>query len=364
MKIRELIRPIEQLAPLSYQESYDNSGLLVGSYSQEVQSALVCLDLTEDIIDEAAAKGAGIIICHHPIIFGGLKRLNGSNMVERCVIKAIKHDIAIYAAHTNLDAVHGGVSTRLAEQLGLTGIRMLQQMKGELLRLVTFAPMQFAEEVRQALFDAGAGTIGNYDCCSYSTSGTGSFRAMEGANPFVGKPGELHREPEERIETILPRARKNAVLAALERSHPYEEVAYDLIAIENNYPSAGIGAIGMLPEAEDEHEFLQRAKAILGTGSLRCSAPTGRKVRKVAVCGGSGAGLIRTAISSGADVYITADIKYHDFFLPEGKILVADAGHFETEQFTCGLIRDILINNFSNFAVQLSERSKNPIHYL
>lgn len=187
---------------------------------------------------------------------------------------------------------------------------------------------------------------------------------MEGANPFVGKPGELHREPEERIETILPRARKNAVLAALERSHPYEEVAYDLIAIENNYPSAGIGAIGMLPEAEDEHEFLQRAKAILGTGSLRCSAPTGRKVRKVAVCGGSGAGLIRTAISSGADVYITADIKYHDFFLPEGKILVADAGHFETEQFTCGLIRDILINNFSNFAVQLSERSKNPIHYL
>jgi dinuclear metal center YbgI/SA1388 family protein len=364
MKIRDLVRPLEMLAPLCYQESYDNAGLLVGNYSQEVCSALVCLDITEDVVDEAIAAGAGIIISHHPIVFGGLKRLTGRTLVERCVIKAVKHDIALYAAHTNLDAVHGGVSTKLAEMIGLQDIRMLQEMKGELLKLVTFAPVQYADEVRRSLNAAGAGSIGNYDSCSFSSEGTGRFRAKEGADPFVGQIGEMHREQEERIELILTRSRQSAVLKALTDAHPYEEVAYDLIALENTYPLAGIGAIGVLAEPEDEQAFLQRVKSILGAASLRCSAFSGRKVHTVALCGGSGAPLIRTAISEGADVYITGDIKYHDFFLAENSILLADAGHFETEQFTCMLIRDILINNFHNFAVHLSERSKNPIHYL
>lgn len=364
MKIRDLIRPLEELAPLSFQESYDNAGLLVGSYSQEVSSALICLDLTEEVLDEAIEKGAQIVICHHPIVFGGIKRLNGSNLVERCVMKAVKHDIAIYAAHTNLDAVHGGVSTRLAEIIGLQDIRMLQEMKAELMKLVTFVPSEFAEKVRQALYAAGAGSIGQYDSCSFSSAGTGRFRGGEGTHPFVGKTGLLHCEAEERIELMMPRSRKSAVLKALFVAHPYETPAYDLIALENTYPLAGIGAIGILTEPEDEMAFLSRVKKLLGAGSVRHSTPTGRTIQKVALCGGSGAGLIKTAIAAGADIYITADVKYHDFFLAENKIIIADAGHFETEQFTCELIRDILINKFHNFAAHLSERIKNPIHYL
>lgn len=364
MKIKELIKPIEELAPLSYQESYDNAGLLVGSFSDEVESALICLDITEEVIDEAIEKGTGIVICHHPIVFGGLKRFNGNNLVERCVIKAIKNDIAIYAAHTNLDAVEGGVSTRLAQKIGLENVKMLQTKRGELQKLVTYVPTEHSQAVKDALFSAGAGTIGEYDRCSFSVSGTGSFRATGDAKPYVGEVGTVHLEQEERVEVVVPKVLSGKVVSALLSAHPYEEVAYDLFALENKYSKVGIGAVGTLPEAIDEEEYLKKIKSILGGGCIRHSALRGKKVKKVALCGGSGAFLIKTALGVGADLYVTGDVKYHDFFLAEGKMVIADVGHYESEQFTSEIFRDILTKNFPTFALHLSEHSKNPIQYL
>jgi len=364
MKIKDLIKPIEAFAPLSYQESYDNAGLIVGKYDTNVDSALICLDITEEIIDEAIEQKAGIIISHHPIIFGGLKRLNGNTLVERCVIKAIKNDIALYAAHTNLDAVEHGVSAKLAERIGLKNIKMLKGMPNELLKLSVFVPLSHTEAVASALFEQGAGHIGNYDCCSFSVEGTGTFRGDENTNPYAGKKLVLHSEPEKRIEVVLPKAKKAQVVHALLSAHPYEEVAYDLYPIENMYNKAGIGAIGTLPEPEDELSFLEQVKVLLGNGVIRHSELRGKPIQKVALCGGSGSFLIQAAKSQRADLFITADIKYHDFFLAEQKIILADVGHFESEQFTCEIFRDILMKNFPTFALHLSEHSKNPIQYL
>jgi dinuclear metal center YbgI/SA1388 family protein len=364
MKTKELLDWLEKLAPLSYQESYDNSGLLVGDPSQELTGALICLDSTEAVIEEAIRRKCNLVIAHHPIIFSGLKKLNGKNYIERTVIKAIQNNISIYAIHTNLDHVTGGVNSKICEKLGLKNTRILSPKKHLLRKLVTYAPLAAAEGVRKALFDAGAGKIGKYDSCSFSSLGNGTFRAGPDANPAVGKRGEHHREEEERIEVIYPQQMERNLLKALKEAHPYEEVAYDLYSLENEYAETGSGMTGELEQAMDEKEFLLFLKKALSTACIRHTALPGKKVKKVAVCGGSGSFLLNDAIASGSDVFVTADYKYHQFFDADGKILLADVGHFESEQFTKELLFEVIREKFPTFAVHLSETNTNPVNYL
>ena len=362
--VKSICETIETFAPLSLCESYDNVGLLVGDAQTEVSGILITLDVTEAVLDEAIQKNCNLIVSHHPLIFSGLKRLNNANDVQRCVAKAIKNDIAIYAAHTNIDNVLQGVSGRMAEKIGLTNARALQAKRDTLLKLVTFVPQAQADQVREALFAAGAGQIGNYDACSYNTEGFGTFRANEHCNPFVGNKNELHSELETRIEVILPTYSKYKAINALIQAHPYEEPAYDIYALQNDWAQAGAGVVGELPEAEDEKAFLLRIKEIFKAKTIRHTALLGKPIKRVALCGGAGSSLLSDAIAAKADIYISGDFKYHDFFNAENKILVADIGHFESEQYTKEIFYEIITKKIPTFAVQISDINTNPINYL
>jgi len=364
MNVKSICDLIEEVAPLALQESYDNAGLLVGDSQMEVTSVLVCIDITEQVIDEAIQKKCNLIISHHPLIFSGLKQLVGKNEVQRCVVKAIKNDIAIYAAHTNLDNVLQGVSAKMAEKIGLKNVHILQPKPNALLKLITYVPQLHSYRVRQSLFEAGAGQIGNYDSCSFNVDGTGTFRANEKAQPFVGNIDELHAESETRIEVILPEYKKNKVLDALLKSHPYEEPAYDLIPLVNDWNTVGAGVVGELDEEEDELTFLNRIKQIFGVPTIRHTNLLNKKIKCVALCGGSGSSFLSDAISVNADVYISGDFKYHEFFNAENRILIADIGHFESEQFTKGIFYEIITKKMPTFAVQISDSKTNPINYL
>ena len=363
MLLKTITDLIESVAPLSYQETYDNAGLIIGSKEKDIEKVIICLDVTEEVLNEAIEKKCQLIISHHPLIFKGFKKLNVKNATERMIIKAIQHDIAIYAAHTNLDNVEQGVNTMLAEKLQLKNPRILQPKRSLFRKLICFCPTAHAETVRKALFEAGAGQIGNYDSCSFNTAGEGSFRASENANPFVGKINQLHYENEIRIETIFPAYLETKILKALFASHPYEEVAYDIYALENETNTIGSGMIGEIEE-KDEISFLQFVKAATNTKSIRHTSLQGKSIKKVALCGGSGSFLIKDAIAAGADIFITGDIKYHDFFEAENNIIIADIGHYESEQFTKELLYSIITKKFPNFAVLISEKNTNPIHYL
>ena len=364
IKVKDISKVLERFAPLALQESYDNSGLLVGDPNMEVSGALLTLDVTESVIDEAIEHKLNMVVAHHPLIFGGIKKLTGKNEVERCLVKAIKNDIAIYASHTNTDAAINGLNRKFADILNLKDIKPLSPANVGLVKLVVFVPSDHAEKVRNAIFEAGAGHIGKYDCCSYNIEGQGTFRAGDDANPFVGEKGAVHFEKEVRIETILAEHIKGQVISAMIRSHPYEEVAYDIYPLQNKWEGAGIGMIGILENPIDAKEFLQQLKEKLNIGSLRYTNLPDKPVRKIAVCGGSGAFLIDRAISAGADVFITGEIKYHDFFKAEEKIVLAEIGHFESEQFVKEVFEELLQENFSKFAVRLSEVNTNPIKYL
>jgi dinuclear metal center YbgI/SA1388 family protein len=364
MKLKEISSYLDSQVPLAFQESYDNSGLQVGLPDIEVSGALLAIDVTEEVVDEAVNAGCNLIISHHPLIFGGLKKISGRNSTERIVYRCIHDDIAVYSAHTNLDIAHSGVSRKLAEKLGLEGIKVLSPLKNNLLKLVTYIPEAHLGKVRQAIFDAGAGVIGNYDQCGYTVNGTGSFRGNENSNPFAGEKEKMHFENEVRFETILFSHLKTKVLKALLESHPYEEVAYDLYALENNNSDAGLGCTGAFAEPLTEADFLKMTADILGSVGIRHSGFTGRKVKKVAVCGGSGASLLNEAIASGADAFITADIKYHSFFEADRRILLVDAGHYETEKYATEILKDLIIKKFPKFALRFSETNTNPINYL
>jgi len=364
MKVLELARALEELAPLNLQESYDNSGLLIGSAQKEITKALITLDVTEKVIDEAIHGKCELIIAHHPLIFKGLKKLSGNSLTERLVVKAIKNDIAIYAIHTNLDNVSHGVNAKLAEILGLHNTIILQTGRSELKKLVTFCPLNHAAALQQAIFKAGAGRIGNYSDCGFTTSGKGSFKAQDGSDPFVGEHGKLHEEDEIRIETIVPDYLLRKVVSDMVSAHPYEEVAYDVYPVDNVNPLTGAGMIGELEKEADVVEFLQHVKQKLGSPHLRHSPVIDKKVKKVAICGGSGAFLIHKAYQAGADIFISGDIKYHDFFEHNGDMTIVDAGHFETERFTKDLLFDYLKQKFPNFALQISGTDTNPVSFL
>lgn len=364
MKIKEITQRIEKFAPLPLQESYDNSGLLIGDHGTEATGALVTLDVTDEVVKEAIDHKFNLIIAHHPLIFKGLKKINSGNMIGRIVTECIKNNIAVYAAHTNLDNVAGGVNRVISDKLGLKHVGILSGKPGQLRKLVVFIPEDHAQPVREAIFKAGAGHIGNYDSCSFNTPGNGTFRALEGADPFVGNIDELHFEKELRVEFIYPYFREGEILAAMFSAHPYEEVAYDVYPLENSFSGVGSGMMGELDQPEESLKFLQRVKRTFGTGCIRHTAIVKEKIKKVAVCGGSGSFLIPSAITAGADIYISGDIKYHDFFDADGHITIADIGHYESEQFTKELLMNLIKKKFSNFAVQISAVNTNPINYL
>lgn len=364
MKLKEITRFLEEIAPLAYQEDYDNSGLLVGDPNADITAALISLDCTETVLDEAIRKGCNLIVSHHPIVFKGLKKFNGKNYVERVVMKAIKHDIALYAIHTNLDNVMHGVNRALGEKLGLTQLQILAPKTGILKKLITYVPQSHADAVRAALFAAGAGHIGDYDECSFNIDGFGTFKAGQGANPFVGKIGEQHRESETKIEIVYTYDIENQILAALFEAHPYEEVAHDLYVLSNTHPQIGSGMLGYLAQEQNELDFLNMVKAQLGVPVIRHTALKGKKVKKVAVCGGSGSFLLPWALRAGADMFITADYKYHEFFDADSQIVIADVGHYESEQFTQTLLFETITKKFPKFALHLTEQHTNPINYL
>ncbi len=363
MQLKELLKVFEEVAPLSLQESYDNSGIQLGSPDQEVTRALVCLDVTPAVLREAIKKKCDLIISHHPLIFEGIKRVSGKTATEQVLLEAIRNNVAILSLHTNLDNVKGGVNSRLAEKLGLERLKILRPARGVLKKLVTFCPGDYADEVRAALFKAGAGQIGDYDCCSYNLEGKGSFRAGENSNPFVGNLRELHFEEETRIETIFPGYLQPDVLAAMKSAHPYEEVAYDVYPIDNQFDQAGSGMIGELKTPMRADEFLAMVKKKLGVAFVRHSPPVDDPVQVIALCGGSGAFLLPDAIQAGAQAFVTGDVKYHQFLDVAGKLLLVDAGHYETEQHTKELLVDIVKEKMINFALLISETNTNPVRY-
>jgi dinuclear metal center YbgI/SA1388 family protein len=364
VRIGDLTEHLEQTAPLSLQEEYDNAGLLTGNKKQEIKGVLISLDATEEVMDEAIRLGFNLVISHHPIIFRGLKKITGSNYVERVIIKAIKNDIALYAIHTNLDNIKNGVNKKIADKLGLSDIRILNPKTSGLCKLVTFVPKDNSLDVLNAMHNAGAGVIGDYDNCSFRIKGTGRFKPNENANPHIGERNEIEEVEEERLELIYPEHLGQQVLESLKAAHPYEEVAYYIHKLENRPEEIGSGMIGKLQDPLNMEDFLLLLKRNFNLEQVKYTPIQKRMIQKVAVCGGSGSFLIKTAKKAGADAFISADIKYHEYFDAEGKILIADIGHYESEVFTKELIFELLKKKFSNIALQLSEVNTNPIKYI
>jgi len=364
MKLKNICDSLEAFAPLYLQENYDNSGLLIGDKNKIISNAIISLDVTEEILEDAIKSKVDLIIAHHPLIFKSLKKLTGSNMIERIVQKAIKNDIAIYAIHTNLDNVFEGVNNIFAKQLGLINLKILQPKPETLKKIMVYVPISHSDSLRAALFAIGAGNIGNYDSCSFQLEGKGSFKALAGSNPYIGKENILHFEEENKIEMVFPAYLKTKIIQTILENHPYEEPAYDIFALENEWDKTGAGMIGYLEKPMEEIEFLNFVKKQMGSNCIRFSPLIGKSVEKIALCGGSGSFLISEAKRAAADVFITGDIKYHEFFKAENQMLIADIGHYESEQFTKLLLVDYLNKNFPNFAVRISERNTNVVNYL
>src|SRR5215204_55440 len=363
MKIVDLIGVIEKYAAPELQEDYDNAGLITGNSSWDCRGVLCALDVTTATLKEAKENNCNLIVAHHPVIFRGLKRINGNNYVEQVIIEAIKNDIAIYAAHTNLDNVVLGVNNTIAMKLELQNPTILQPKAKMLRRLITFAPLDKAEDVRKAVFAAGAGHIGKYSECSFNSEGSGTFKAEQGADPYVGEEGKQHHEKEMKIEIVYPFYLETQVVKALINSHPYEEVAYDIFTMDNVHFGIGAGVIGELETAVEEQTFLQLLKDKFNARGIRHTALLGKPIKKVAICGGSGSFLIKAAIREKADIYITADMKYHEFFDAENLLILADIGHYESEQFTIELFHDLLVEKFPTFAVLKTGVNTNPVKY-
>ncbi len=363
MKIKTLIDYIESLAHPALQESYDNSGWQTGNPGEDIKAILICLDITEEVIDEAIENKCNLLISHHPLIFKGIKQIAGQNMTVRCIEKAIRNHINIYSIHTNLDNIMQGVSFGIAEKLNLSKLKVLRPLPNQLKKLVTFVPVNYADTVRSAMFEAGAGHIGNYDSCSFNLSGKGTFKAGNQAKPFVGKINEEHHEPEIRIETIIPSYLQSHVIKALLEHHPYEEVAYDIYPLENINPQMGSGLIGVLEKPLDAIALLKLMKERINTNCIRHSKLSDQRIRKVALCGGAGSFLLKDAIHQKADIFISADFKYHDFFEAGNQLVIADIGHYESEQFVLSFLQEFISRKFRTFAVRLTSINSNPVNY-
>lgn len=363
MKIKEITAILEEMAPLAYAEDFDNVGLLVGNPEAEAAGILVCHDALETVIDEAIAKNCNLVVCFHPIIFSGLKRITGKNYVERVVLKAIKNDIAIYAVHTALDNHQNGVNKIFCDAIGLVDTKILVPKQNFIRKLVTYTVAENAEKVRNALFDAGAGNIGNYENCSFNSAGTGTYMGNENSNPEIGQRFEFVESNEIKIEVTFEKHLEPKILKALFSAHIYEEVAYEIYDLQNAHQNIGLGMIGELETARSERDFLQIVKDKMQVESIRHSQFLGKNIRKIAVLGGSGSFAIKNAMAAGANAYLTADLKYHDFYQAENRMLLCDIGHFESERYTKNYIADFLKKKITNFAIILSEENTNPVKY-
>ncbi len=364
MKIQEIINFLNEIAPPALQESYDNCGLIVGNSDWDCKGIVTCLDSTEDVIDEAINNNCNLIVAHHPIVFSGLKSFTGKNYIERTIIKAIQNNIAIFAIHTNLDNVKHGVNGVWANALKLENQKILAPKRNLLKKIVVFVPEEYSEILMKSMFDAGAGHIGNYSECSFVSEGKGTFMPMEGSNPFVGEKNIRTTSKENKIEMICESFKLNKVLNALQKAHPYEEVAYDIFDLQNSNAIIGSGMIGELTEPMDTIEWLNFLKKTMNCGVVKYTNINKNKISKIAICGGSGSFLLEHAIQQGADVFVTADYKYHQFFDAENKIIIADIGHYESEYLTINYLARILKEKFITFAVLLTKVNTNPINYL
>jgi dinuclear metal center YbgI/SA1388 family protein len=363
MIVQDVINHLEELAPLAYAEDFDNVGLLVGNKNTKVTGILVTLDTLETVVDEAVSKNCNLIVSFHPIIFKGLKKLTGKSYVERVVMKAIKHDIAIYSIHTALDNALQGVNDMICNQLELSNKRIIIPQSETIKKLTTYVPKNEAEQLRTALFKTGAGSIGNYNDCSFNVEGLGTFNGNQNSSPKKGQKGMIHTEEETKITITYAKHLESKVLQTLFKTHSYEEVAYEITTLENKNQNIGMGMVGELAESMDESNFLGYIKTKMNTKCIRHSAFLNKKIKKIAVLGGSGSFAIQAAKASGADAFITADLKYHDFFTAENSILLADIGHYESEQFTKNLLVTYLTKKFTNFAIILSNTNTNPVKY-
>ncbi|WP_306353083.1 Nif3-like dinuclear metal center hexameric protein [Flavobacterium sp. '19STA2R22 D10 B1'] len=364
MKIKDIIDVLETMAPLAYAESFDNVGLLVGDSNTDATGVLVCHDALESVIDEAITKNCNLVVCFHPILFSGLKKITGKNYVERAVIKAIKHNIAIYAVHTALDNHQEGVNKIFCNHLGLINTKILIPKSSFIKKLVTYTVPENATQLRDALFAAGAGNIGNYDNCSFNTSGKGTYKGNNNSNPVIGEREEFIEAEEIKIEVLFEKHLEGKILKALFTNHIYEEVAYEIYDIQNKHQNIGLGMIGELEHPMNEKEFLFFVKDKMQAEGIRHSAFLNKPIKKIAVLGGSGSDAIPNAIQAGADVFLTSDLKYHQFYQAENKLLLADIGHFESERYTKNYIVDYLTKKILNFAIILSEENTNPVKYL
>lgn len=363
-RIKDIVAYLEQIAPLAYQEDYDNSGLVVGEADAPATGVLISVDITEAVLQEAKVKGCNLIVAHHPLIFRPLYQLTGKDYVSRCITYAIKNDLAIYILHTNLDNIAQGVNRQIAQTLGLQDLSILLPKPGTLSQLTTFVPPSATDAVLQALHQAGAGRIGNYTHCSFVTTGTGSFQPTAAASPYAGTPGHLEKAAEKRVEVVFPAHLEDTVLLALKAAHPYEEVAYYIHQLQNTDKQVGAGMVGVLPESLNSKAFLRYLKAKMGLACVRHTTPIARAIKQVAVVGGSGSFLIREALRKSVDVLVTADVKYHDFFQAEEQLLIADIGHYESEVGAKLLIHTLLSEKFASIALLKCETVTNPIHYL
>lgn len=364
MKIKELLPILEEMAPLAYAEDFDNVGLLVGNQENDVTGILVCHDALESVIDEAIAKKCNIVVCFHPILFSGLKKITGKNYVERSVIKAIKNDIAIYAVHTALDNHQNGVNKIFCNALGLKNTKILVPKQNFIQKLITYTVPENVEQVRNALFEAGAGKIGNYEDCSFNSQGIGTYMGNENSNPEIGEQFEFVEAQEIKIEVTFEKHLQSKILKALFANHLYEEVAYEIYDLQNAHQNIGLGMVGELETPMNETEFLLYVKDKMQCGGIRHSNLLGKPVSKVAVLGGSGSFAIKNAVQVGADVFLTSDLKYHNFYEAENQIVLTDIGHFESERYTKNYIVDFLKEKITNFAIVLSEENTNPVKYL
>lgn len=363
MTIKDILEVLDELAPPSYQESYDNAGLITGNLSSECTGIICTLDATEEVLLEAKQKGCNLVVAHHPIIFTGLKKITGKNYVEKAIITAIKNDIAIYAIHTNLDNILTGVNGKMADKLKLQNRKALLHKQNNLMKLIVFVPIEEADKVREAIFKAGGGSIGKYRDCSFNIRGKSTFTPGEGTNPHTGEIGKREETDEVKMEIIFPAYLKEKLITVMTEAHPYEEVAYDIISLNNYFQEVGSGLIGELIEPIEIHEFLRMVKQQFGLQVIRHTPLVRKEVKKVALCGGAGSFLIKTALSAAADVFITGDVKYHEFFDAEDRLVIADIGHWESEQFTIDLLHDVLHSKFPTFAVLKSEVKTNPVNY-
>jgi dinuclear metal center YbgI/SA1388 family protein len=364
MKIKEIISVLEQMSPLEYAEDFDNVGLLLGNPNDEATGILVCHDALENVIDEAITKNCNMIVCFHPIIFSGLKKITGKNYVERSIIKAIKNNIAIYAVHTALDNHQEGVNKIFCDNLGIKNTKILIPKQNFIRKLVTYTTPENADKVRNAILQTGAGTIGNYDNCSYNSNGFSTYRGNQNSNPTIGTKGELTTTNETKIEVTFEKHLESKILKALFDNHIYEEVAYEIYDLQNEHQNIGLGMIGELETEMSEKDFLEFVKNKMQANGIRHSEFLNKKIKKVAVLGGAGSFAIKNAIMAGADAFLTADLKYHQFYEAENQILLADIGHFESERYTKNYIVDYLRKKILNFAIIFSEENTNPVKYL